>query len=397
MKKAKMRGGIKRQGKGSWVIVLSLGRDPVTGKYRQKWVSFKGTWKEAEDKRDELRKQLRHGDLIDTSKMTLADFLLNKWLPNHAKLKDLAPKTVSGYRERLQTHIIPALGHVRLGDLKPIMLKTYYAEAMTNGRRDGKGGLSGKTMKQHHAILHAGLKAAVDDGMISRNPAEGIEIESHSPKVRIFREPDDLWRFLDVVKVDFPDCYALFYVLLFTGVRRNEALGLTWGDINLSTGSLSVKRSLNGRLKTEGSERAMRLPETANLVLRAYRERREAVFADMGLTLSDDDHVFSRLEKIGDNGRPSPMLPDSVTHTWIKAVRRAGFQGIRLHDARHTHISWSLAAGNDLAAVAYLAGHSSVRVTADTYADILESLKQKAAESFDRMASRPRQETTVDR
>jgi len=310
--------------------------------------------------------------------------LLNRWLPEHAKSKRLAPRTVAGYRDQLETHIIPALGRIRLIDLKPVTIETFYTRSMENGRKDGKGGLSARSVKQHHAILHVALKAAVRWEMLSKNPCDAVEVPKFdSPETRIIA-PDDFWRFLGVVKSDHPEYYALFYTLLFTGVRRNEALGLTWKDVNLNTGSLSVKRSLHRRLKTKGSERDLKL-ESAKLVLREHREKREAVFHDMGMTLGDEDFIFSRLDKLGENGRPLPMLPDSVTHAWIKAVRRAGLPGVRLHDARHTNLSYLLAAGNDLSTVSYLAGHSSVRVTGDVYVKTLDNIKRKAALSFDEM------------
>ena len=401
--KDRMRGGIKAQGRGTWVIVLSLGRDPTTGKYHQRWVSVKGTRKDAEAKRRELVHQLDCGDLIEPSKMTMADFLLNRWLPNHAKNKNLALRTVAGYRDRLERHIIPALGHHHLSELKPVTVEAYYRQSMENGRLNGKGGLSARSVKQHHAILHAALKDAVRWQMISRNPCDAVQPPVfHSPEMRTF-DSDEIWRFLGVVKSDYPEYYALFYLLLFSGLRRSEALALTWRDLDLvdpHAGSLSVKRSLHcikgeihlsERTKTAKSNRTNGLPGTATLVLREYREKRETIFQDMGMSLVGDDLVFSRIDVLDQNGRPSAMLPDSVTHAWIKAVRRAGLPGVRLHDARHTHASLMLDAGVDISVIQKIEGHSSIRVTTDTYVHAVSALKRKAAQSFDERVSRPRE------
>ncbi len=401
-----MRGHIVKRGKNNWGIVLSMGKDPSTNKYRQRWVSFRGNKGAADSRLNELLHQLNNGELIDPSKMTLEDFLLNRWLPSHAKNKNLALRTVAGYRDQLDRHIIPALGHYHLSELKPLTIETYYSQSMDSGRIDGKGGLSGRSVKQHHAILHAALKDAVRWQMISRNPCDAVEPPRfQSPEIRIF-ELDEFRHFLGVVKSDYPEYYALFYTILFTGVRRSEALALTWADVDLAAGSLSVKRTLhciNGqmhlseRTKTKKSKRTLKL-ESANLVLREYREKREAMLQDMGTTLRHDDFVFSRVDKLGDNGRPLPMLPDSVTHAWIKAVRRAGLTGLRLHDARHTNLSYQILAGNDLSVVSHNAGHSSVRVTGDVYVKTLDDLKRKAALSFDKMVlgEQSREEAMVE-
>jgi integrase len=127
------------------------------------------------------------------------------------------------------------------------------------------------------------------------------------------------------------------------------------------------------------------------LVLREYREKREAIFQDMGTSLGTDDLVFSRLDVLDANGRPSAMLPDSVTHAWIKAVRRAGLPGVRLHDARHTHVSLLIAAGVDISVIQKIEGHSSIRVTNDIYGHLQEKMKREAAQAFDKAAARPRE------
>jgi integrase len=401
-----MRGHIVKRGKNSWGIVLGMGKDLATGKYKQRWVSFKGNKRDAEERLSELLHRLHHGDLVEPSKMTLEDFMLNRWLPSHAKNKNLAPRTVAGYRDQLVRHIIPALGSVRLVDLQPVTIDAYYTQSMENGRIDGKGGLSARSVKQHHAILHAALKDAVRWQMISRNPCDAVDAPRfQSPEGRIF-ELDEFRHFLGVANSDYPEYYALFYLMLFTGVRRSEALALRWGDVDLNVGKVSFTKALhcvNGeirtsdRLKTPKSKRTLKL-ESANLVLREYREKREAMFQDMGITLGDDDFVFSRLNKMGDNGRPLPMLPDSVTHAWIRAVRRAGLTGLRLHDARHTNLSYQILAGNDLSVVSHNAGHSSVRVTADVYVKTLDDLKRNAALSFDKMVfgEQSQQETMAE-
>ena len=133
--------------------------------------------------------------------------------------------------------------------------------------------------------------------------------------------------------------YTLFYVSLFTAVRRSELLALRWEDLDLGMGQMVINRSMH-RVKRQNifripksakGRRRVALPPSAALVLRRHRDEVEAQKQTLGLPqIERGDLVFTRHDG-------SPMIPDTVTHAWRKLARRSGFHGIRLHDARHTH------------------------------------------------------------
>jgi len=113
------------------------------------------------------------------------------------------------------------------------------------------------------------------------------------------------------------------------------------------------------------------------ITLREHKAKQAELRQSLELTpLSDNDLVFSHYDG-------SPLLPNSVTHAWIKLVRRCGLKGIRLHDARHTHASLLLKQGVHPKIVQERLGHGSIQITLDTYSHVAPGLQQAAADKFD--------------
>jgi len=171
-------------------------------------------------------------------------------------------------------------------------------------------------------------------------------------------------------------------------MRRSELLALRWQDVDLLLLQVSINRSLHqvkgGRTvirqpKTEKSRRLIALtPSTASL-LHEYRHSQNILRESLGYPkLTETDFVFCQHDG-------KPFLPNTITHNWIKLVRRAGLSGIRLHDARHTHASLMLKQGVHPKIVQERLGHSSIQITLDTYSHVAPGLQQKATETFDRI------------
>ncbi len=128
--------------------------------------------------------------------------------------------------------------------------------------------------------------------------------------------------------------------------------------------------------KTAKSRRLVALSPSNALILKEHREKQEALRILSGITLKEEDFVFSQIDG-------KPLLPNTVTHNWIKLVRRTGLHGIRLHDARHSHASLMLKQGVHPKIVQERLGHSSIQVTLDTYSHVAPGLQQAAANKFD--------------
>lgn len=388
-----MRGHIVKRYKNSYTIVLSLGRDPVTNKPRQQWVSVKGTKKDAEKKLAELLHQIDNGIFIRPNRTTLSDFL-ERWLKDYA-WANLAPRTAEGYEHIIRRHIIPAMGDVLLRQLKPETLQRYYAEKLAGGRCDRKGALSPRTVRHHHVTLHNSLEKAVKWGLLSRNPADAVTPPRCDRSEWNILNEDDIHRLLEAARKT--SYYALFYLAIFTGMRRSELLALRWCDVDLFLCHVYVNRTLHhlrgGSIvfrppKTAKGRRMISLSPSVSLVLREHRERQKLDRAMLGTSLRDDDLVFC-------DPKGNPLLPNTVTHAWIKLVRRSGLGGIRFHDARHSHASLMLKAGTHPKIVQERLGHSSISITLDTYSHVTPGLQEAAAARFDELVSPKRENEAV--
>ena len=376
-----MRGHIVKRYKNSYTIVINLGIDPATGKRKQHWLSVKGTKKEAEQRLAELLHQIDAGTFMRPGKTTLAAFL-NRWL-NDCAFPNLAPRTAEVYEYIVRVHLIPALGHLPLTQLRPEHVQKYCAAKLLHGRFDGKGALSPKTVRNQYMALHSALQTAVRWGLLQRNPADAVDPPPPRKTEMQIWDEDEIRRFLeDMTESAY---YPIFYLFLFTGLRRSELLALRWQDVDFIYCQLYVSRSLH-QLKT--GEFVYRPPKTAKgnrpvalspstlQVLREYRTKWEAECLMLGKPLKEEDLVFSHIDG-------SPLVPDTVSEAWHEAVSRSGLKMIRLHDARHTHASLMLKQGVHPKVVQERLGHSSIQITLDTYSHVVPGIQQMAAARLD--------------
>lgn len=239
------------------------------------------------------------------------------------------------------------------------------------------------TLRRVHACLRAALTAAVKARRIPYNPALGVSLAPEtSPEIRPW-EAVELGAFLDHVQGH--RMAALFEVIAATGLRRGEALGLQWSDVDLEKGTLTVRRQLlnsradggpvYGPVKTPaGDRRIIEVDAQTKGSLLGHRLTQDAEKAMWRSGYEDAGLVFSQ-----ENGRAYD--PAKVTKTFSALVAEAGLRHIRLHDLRHGQASLMLAAGIPVEVVSKRLGHSSITVTMDTYSHLLEGVGRRAAEA----------------
>jgi integrase len=383
-----MRGHIIKRYKDSYTIVLNLGRDPSTGKRKQQWLAVKGTKKEAERKLADALHHLDTGTFMKPGKTTVADFL-ERWLKDYQH--NLSPRGFERYGSIIRGHLIPGLGSIPLTQLRPEHLQRYYTDKLSDG-------LSAGSVRYHHAVLHVALKTALKWGLLPRNPADAVTPgKPHNREMQTWDE-SDVPRFLELEAVRDTLYYELFYLALFTGMRRSELLALRWCDLDLLLCQVYVNRGLHQlkdgsyiftEPKSAKSRRTIALPPSAAVVLREYRQKQEAAKSMLGVLLRDDDLVFSRLDGM-------PLRPNTVTRAWKTLAARAGLKAIRLHDARHTHASIMLKQGIHPKIVQERLGHSSIQITLDTYSHVAPGLQEAAAARFDEGLA-PRQKSEAEK
>jgi integrase len=368
-----MRGHIVQRSKDSYSIKISLGKDPATGKYKSQWFTVQGGKKDAEKKLSELLHQMDTGNYMKPGKTTVADYLTT-WLQDYVK-PNLSPRTAEGYEHIIKRYIIPKLGNLTLVHLKPEHLQHFYSTELNTG-------LSAQTVRHHHMVIHKSLDSAVEWGLVIRNAADAVRPpRAQRIEMQTWSE-DEIVQFLEAAKAT--PYYELFYLALFTGMRRSELLALRWQDIDFIYSQIYVSRSLHvlsgskaifRSPKTATGRRTIALSPSAILLLRDYREKKEAESLLLEKPISDDDLVFSTLGK--------HLLPNTITHAWSKLVKHIGLKAIRFHDARHTHASIMLKQGIHPKIVQERLGHASIQITLDTYSHVAPGLQEAAANKFD--------------
>lgn len=312
---------------------------------------------------------------LPTADTTLADYLRQEWLPRQE------PTWASGSRRhrRWTVGILcdSSLAERPIGELGVLEIERYFAERAgepfpQKGQLPARGSL-----KAIFATLKSCLGDAVRYGLIPDNPCTRVRLPLEpSAEIGIW-SADEVRRFLAATA---DSRYAtLWRLLLATGMRRGEALGLRWADIDFDNGKLRIVRAMladsrrdnviYGAPKNHKSRRTISLDAGTVAALRTWREQR---IAESG-SLADADQVFTFADG-------SPMLPAGVSDTWRRAVRVAGLPPLPLHGTRHTHISHLLSAGEPLAHVSARVGHATSAMTLRTYAHVIAGDDARTAE-----------------
>ncbi|QIZ07625.1 site-specific integrase [Priestia megaterium] len=368
-----MRGSIKKDGY-SWYVAFDLGKDPITGKRKQKRKRGFKTKKEAEKYLKQLN-AINKGTYFEPSEITLSEYL-DYWLENHAK-PNTAKRTYENYQYMINLHLKPVLGHINISKLQPSHLQEYYAQKLSNGKID-EGGLSAQSVKHHHRLIFKALKDAVKWQLIVRNVAEAVT----PPKTRKVEmqtwDNEQVKVFLEVSK-DSP-YYQIFLTAINTGMRRGEVLGLRWQDIDFDNNMIYVRQSLQ-EVKKEGltfkepkSGKSRSISITPSLTKefkKIYKLQLEHKLL-LGQGYHDLDLVFAQK-----NGKP--IQPTEMARNYRKMVDKSGLPYIRFHDLRHTHATLLLQQGVHPKVVSERLGHSTIGITMDTYTHVLPNMQKEAA------------------
>jgi integrase len=378
-----MRGSVFKRGR-SWTAQVFLGRDAVTGKKRYRQWGGVPTRRAAEQALTHQLELLRMGDYADAGRTTVADFL-DRWLESVGTR--VRPTTAASYRDMLEGHVVPRIGNVRLDQLKPMALSSLYTDLLAGGRRSGTGGLSPRTVQYIHRIVSNALSDAVRWNLLAWNPASRVDAPRVEMKEMRTWSAADVRRFLAGVADD--RLFALWLLLCTTGMRRGEALGLGWRDIDFAAGNVAVRRQLveiNYELrysepKTARGRRSVALDPYTVGALREHRDRQRKERADLG-AFDPAELVFTKLDG-------TPLQPQNVSQAFGNIIPRDGLPTIRLHDLRHTAASLMLAAGIHPKIVSERLGHAGIQITLDRYSHVTAGLQTEAANVLARAVFEP--------
>jgi integrase len=324
----------------------------------------------AKDYLTELENALREGSYVAPNKTILKDFL-DTWFSNYKK--GLAIKTVIGY-ENCINHIKNQLGNNELQKLSAADIDAAYKNLSVK--------LSGKTLQYIHMVLNLSLKAAVKKRLIRSNPCEVVDRPTKKKYESNFIRPEDIQKYLDVFKGSW--IYTGVLLGLFCGLRRGEILALEWKDVDLINGLITVDKSA-GRHKKEFYEkgtkserrRTVHLPVALVDKLKDIKEEQEKRKEEFTGIYKESNFVL-----VEENGtRPDPSL---ISRHFNRKIKSSKLPHVRFHDLRHTAVSLMILNGTDIKTVSDIAGHSSITMTADIYAHVIEESKKKAADGLNK-------------
>jgi len=371
-------GSITKRKDGRWQGSVLVGYNPETGRPKRKYF-YGRTRKEVQEKINEVALKVQAGTYREPSKLTVAEWFTT-WLNDYMK-PSLRPTTWESYKYQVNGHIIPALGHLKLAQLQTAHIQRLYNEKLHGGRLDGKdGGLSPKSVRYIHTVIHSALEQAKKEGMVTINPADAVKLPKREQKEIKYLDMADAAIFLAMAKES--KHFAAFYLALNTGMRRGELLGLRWKDIDFEAGQLTVNQGLvrvsgQGLVfqepKTKLSNRVINLAPAVVQVLKEHKKRQNETRLKAGGAYRED------LGLVFANELGEPICPRAFTRVFERLIKKAGLD-VTFHGLRHTFATLALEQGVDVKTIQETLGHHSSAFTMDVYSSVTAKMKREAAD-----------------
>ena len=357
-----MAGQLIQRGDRTWLVRVYAGK--VGG--RRKYVNHTvhGSKKDAQQVLTKLLHERDRGSLAMPTRTTLSEYL-EKWKESSLRGR-VSARTFHGYDQSLKRYVLEPLGEKRLTTIEPWDIQRLYQGMLARG-------LSASTIRGTHAVLRNALKQAVRWRIIPSNPADAVDLPRPQQGKHQALTTAQAHRFLEAAEGS--NWKALYHVLVVCGLRPGEAFGLTWRDVDLARGRLAVRQAVTydadrrpvlAEPKTKRSRRSMPIPAELVTVLSEHRDRTADIDNPLGL-------VFPTVEG-------TLIHPNHWSRRDFRRIAAAARlpKGFRLYDLRHTCATLMLA--NDIHAkiTSERLGHSSTRLTLDTYSHVTPTMQQEA-------------------
>ena len=301
---------------------------------------------------------------------TVSDWL-EEWLTSvHDSLR---LSTYTLYEMTARKWIKPRIGDLRIDQVDPKVAEALYRDLQVEG-------LSPRSARLAHQVLKLSLDKAVAWGMVT---SSGLDRKVELPKLNTHRvepwAPEEARAFLDLTRGT--RLWPLWMLLLTTGLRRGEALGLGWSHLDLDQGRLVIARSLvasaNGpRIELPKTASGRRVVPLVPDAVAAFTLQRELQEQDRKALGSWPDHDFVFTTQVG-----TPYDPRNISRYFKEACAATGIRRIRLHDTRHTVATMALVSGTHPKLVQELLGHANIQITLDTYSHVLAGVSRQAADN----------------
>ena len=370
--------GSLQEKNGKFYMVLNT---QVNGKRKLKWIStgltVKGNKRQAEQLLRETLQAYETGPKKATPDILFADYI-RSWLDGVRRKVDEV--TYQGYEVLALRQVAPWFEEkgVKLADVTLELLQEYVDEKASSGRKDGKGGLSPRSLRLHKNILYQTLTEAVKGGLLPSNPCQYVVLPKSVRYESHFYTADQLNQFFQAIR-DEP-LYPLLKITAIYGLRRSEVLGLKWDSIDFDAGTVTIRHTVSkvtkavekDKTKNATSYRSFPLTEEARSIFQTAQAAEKESRRLCGRQYQENDYVFK-----WDDGRP--YSPDYITRKFPALLKAHGMPHIRLHELRHSCASLLINAGFTLKDVQEWMGHADIKMTANIYGHLDVSRKQSMA------------------
>lgn len=363
-----------------WEARYTEGADPGTGKQVQRSITGK-TQKEVAQKLKAATAAIDNGTYTAPSKQTLGQWL-DVWIETYCG--SVKPRTLEIYKTDIRVHIKPALGAVRLEALTTQSIQAFY-NALGKPTKDRPEGLSPKTVKNIHGVLHKALQQAVLIGCLRFNPTDACALPRREKKELTPFDDLQISAFLKAIQGSRYE--TLFTVTLFTGMREGEVLGLMWGCVDFEVGTITVNKQLQlheavgggayqlGSTKN-GKGRSITPAASVMALLKRHRAAQAAQRLRAGKLWQDTGFVFT--DELG-----QPFAKATVYRAFKRAAAAIGRPDARFHDLRHSYAVAAIRAGDDIKTVQETLGHATASFTLDVYGHVTKQMKEASAARMD--------------
>lgn len=380
-----------------WMLSVSLGKDPVSGKYIRKSRRFNGTYSDAQAALQEFSDQLQacETEVRIPKKSYTYDEFVDLFIEVREASGDIAPGTIKREKDKLRS-LGFRIGSYDLKDITPLVIDQAYADLKTGKSRSGKR-LSGTYISDINKKLSLMMRYAVKNGYIKNNPCEVVEApKEDTQEKRSLRASHVQYLISRLNPAHIMECGLLLCVTL--GLRRGEIVGLSWEDVDFENRTIHVCHSYDddgnmNKPKTKAGDRFLPMPEITEWALRVCFATQSSLYASFAPDLLERDEQGSFVGLVGHAPVMSDRFgnryhPSSFGSWWKK--NRAGFklEGWKLHELRHTFLTLAAEQGVHPSVMQKLAGHSTSRITMEIYTHVNMEAQRDAMDCMQQVFKR---------